>query len=178
MLMNSENALYEQIAQYMNLKYPEVLYRFDLGGMWTPSHKARNLYGRLNRRAWPDLFVAKSTMFAGTTSPCAGLFLELKKQGTRLKKRDGQWASDHIAEQAAVLDGLRSEGYYAEFATGLDEVIQYLNSYLGLSAPATLITIEEFDQLTGDSDTPQSRPFDKAGFLKAAKTLADDRSTF
>src|SRR4051812_11082576 len=53
----TENALYEQLARYMNLQHPDVPYHFDLSGLWTPSHKARNLYGRLNRRAWPDLFI-------------------------------------------------------------------------------------------------------------------------
>src|SRR4051794_41110791 len=102
----TENRLYEQIAQYLNLKYPNVPYRFDQGGMWTSSHKARNLYGRLNSRAWPDLFIAKSTMFDGTVNPCAGLFLELKRDGTRIQKKDGSWATPHIAEQSVVLSDL------------------------------------------------------------------------
>src|SRR4051794_462322 len=102
----TEADLYEQIAQYMNLKHPGVLYHFDLSGLWTPSHKARNLYGRLNRRAWPDLFIAKRAYSYSLNedgqktyqldSPIyPGLFLEIKRDGTRLKKRDGSWASDH-----------------------------------------------------------------------------------
>lgn len=38
--------------------------------------------------------------------PCdgyAGLFIELKRNGTHIKKRDGSYASDHIAEQAKLL---------------------------------------------------------------------------
>src|SRR3954451_7317011 len=97
-----EDDLYGQIAQYIRVKYPGVPYHFDLSGMWTPSHKARNLYGRVNERAWPDLFVAKQAyaystneqglktfMADGPVYP--GLFLELKREGTRLKKRDGSW---------------------------------------------------------------------------------------
>lgn len=128
----SEEALYEQIAQYMNLKYPGTIYHFDLSGMWTPSHNARNLYGRLNRRAWPDFQIAKPTMFNGTVSPCAGLFLELKRAGNSPYLSDGvtlkkDW---HVQEQAIVLDELRDQGYYAEFAVGYDQAIFYIDSYL------------------------------------------------
>lgn len=127
----TEADLYEQVARYMALKHPDVLTHWDLSGVWTPSHKARNLYARLNHRAWPDLFIAKPilTPESGAT-PCAGLFLELKREGTRLKKRDDSWASQHIAEQAAVLGMLRTNSYYAEFAIGYDEAIAYIEAYL------------------------------------------------
>jgi hypothetical protein len=85
----TEAQLYEQVAQYMAIKHPEVITHWDLSGVWTPSHKARNLYGGLNARAWPDLFVAKSTFFPGTVGVCGGCFIELKREGIRLKKKDG-----------------------------------------------------------------------------------------
>src|SRR4051794_30674921 len=103
-----ETDLYEQLARYLNLKYPRVVYHFDLSGLWTPSHQLRNLYGRLNARAWPDLFIAQPCMVGGvplsTAAPrdwvyeetsFGGLFLELKREGSKLKKRDGSWASPH-----------------------------------------------------------------------------------
>lgn len=145
--MNStEENLYEQVARYMALKHPDVLYHFDLSGMWTSSHHLRNLYGRLNRRAFPDLFIYRTTMFDGTTNPCAGLALELKREGTKLKRtkdltkllkgdthlrRAGDWWDAHIEEQAAVLDELRNSGYYAEFAVGLATAVMLIDSYLG-----------------------------------------------
>lgn len=126
----TEIDLYEQIAQYMNLRHPGVLYHFDLSGLWTPSHKLRNLYGRLNRRAWPDLFIAKAnrkgTMVKG------GLFLELKRETTTLYKADGVTlrANPHHAEQDAVLQALRAAGFKAEFAVGFDEAIKLIDAYL------------------------------------------------
>jgi hypothetical protein len=127
----TETALYEQIAKYLNLKHRGVLYRFDQGGMWTSSHKARNLYGRLNSRAWPDLFLAKPV----TDTPCAGLFLELKREGTRIQTKAGRWANPHIEEQAAVLDQLRDAGYYCEFAVGFTQAVAYIDAYLGSTEP-------------------------------------------
>lgn len=59
-----------------------------------------------------------------------GLFLELKKEGTRLKKKNGGWATEHIAEQAEVLGKLRKRGYCAEFAVGFDEAKRTIDEYL------------------------------------------------
>lgn len=131
-VVGSEEALYEQLARYLNLKHSDVPYHFDLSGLWTPSHRLRNLYGRLNARAWPDLFIAKPVYdpIAGPEYPYCGLFVELKREGTRLKKKNGEWASEHIAEQAAVLNKLADEGYVAQFAVGFDEAVQLIESYL------------------------------------------------
>jgi hypothetical protein len=126
----TEADLYEQLAQYLNLKHPSLLYRFDQGGMWTSSHKARNLYGRLNRRAFPDLFIYKTEFGDGTINVRAGLALELKRQGTKLKTKAGRWVNEHVSEQAEVLDELREQGYYAEFAVGFDDAVEYIESYL------------------------------------------------
>lgn len=146
----TENDLYELVAHYLNISYPRVLYRFDQGGMWTGSHKARNLYGRLNRRAWPDLLIARSTMFDGTVNPCAGLFLELKREATKLKNRKGEWATAHIKEQAEVLERLREQGYYAEFAVGFDQATQYIDAYLNPGA---------YDYHGGVLTGPENTPF-------------------
>lgn len=65
-----------------------------------------------------------------TAKGLPGLFIELKKDGTRLKKKNGEWASDHIAEQAKVLYELRIAGYEAVFAVGYDEAVAIIENYL------------------------------------------------
>lgn len=123
----TELQLYEQVAQYLNLKYPHVVYHFDLSGLWTPSHKLRNLYGRLNARAWPDLFIAQSDSRGNN-----GLFLELKKEGSKVYLKDGETliANLHVREQAAMLISLERLGYAASFAVGYDETISLIDWYL------------------------------------------------
>lgn len=131
-----ETDLYEQLAQYMNLKHPNVIYHFDLSGMWTPSHKARNLYGRLNKRAWPDLFIAHvkqsvhKAQFASVPIWDYGLFIELKTTSPYLKDGKTLKASPHLAEQAMMLKALESQGYKAVFAAGFDQAIQIIEEYL------------------------------------------------
>lgn len=127
---SSEVDLYEQLAQYMNIKHPLILYHFDLSGVYNASHFSRNLYGRLNRRAWPDLFIATASR-SGTTVKL-GLFLELKKEGTVLYKTDGKTlrANAHHEEQAGILKVLRIFGYCAEFAVGFDQAVALIEKYL------------------------------------------------
>ena len=61
----------------------------------------------------------------------AGLMIELKREGTRLVKKNGELvANEHIREQAALLDELRQRGYVAEFACGFDEAKEIIDEYL------------------------------------------------
>ena len=82
------------------------------------------------RRAWPDMFIAEPNMLPDGRGSF-GLFIELKREGTRLKKKDGKWASPHIEEQADVLDRLTFRGYRAEFACGFEEAKKLIDNYLG-----------------------------------------------
>lgn len=154
--MPTESDLYEQIARYLNLRYPQVVYHFDLAGVHNPSPSTRALYGRLNRRAWPDLFIAEPVLMPGKPSKrkaYQGLFLELKRAGTRLKTRDGRWASPHIAEQAAMLADLQDKGYIAQFACGFVETQEIIDSYFqGMNSRGPLNAKELSQVFDADPD--------------------------
>ena len=82
---------------------------------------------KLNRRAWPDLFIAEPR------NGKAGLFLELKRLGTRIYRQDGELVADvHIREQARALKVLRDKGYVANFAIGFDDAVEQIRQYLDL----------------------------------------------
>lgn len=62
----------------------------------------------------------------------AGLFLELKREGTRIFKKDGiSYATSHLKDQAEVLVELNRAGYLAVFAVGFDRAKQIIDEYLG-----------------------------------------------
>ncbi|MBR0403100.1 hypothetical protein IJI55_00910 [Candidatus Saccharibacteria bacterium] len=152
--MTTEAELQTQVADYIKLKYPDVLFHSDFGsGIKLTLGQARK-QKRQNggRRGWPDMFIAEHCLLEITEREpftninyqsqaitlngdiawyAHGLFLELKKDGTRLKKKNGEWASPHIAEQAKILDQLRGRGYAAEFAVGFDEAKKIIDEYLG-----------------------------------------------
>jgi hypothetical protein len=116
------------------MQYWDLLWHFDYGSglKMTMSQAARQK--RLNRKSWPDLFIANPVDIRHGQSRSGaypGLFLELKREGTRIYKRDGLLvANEHIKEQAAVLQELRDQGYAADFAVGLDDAIEKIDNYL------------------------------------------------
>lgn len=124
--MGSEALLQEQVANYLSFQHHALFHSdFGSGVKLTPGQAVRQKRQNGGRRAWPDMFIAESD------GKHHGLFIELKRDGVRLKKRNGEWATEHIAEQAEVLDQLRSRGYRAEFAVGFDEAKAIIDEYLG-----------------------------------------------
>lgn len=126
-----ESDLQVMIADYLRLQYPSVLFHSDFGSgvNLTVSQAMKQKRQNGGRRAWPDMFIAEPMDVDGIIYN--GLFIELKKGGTRLKKKNGEWASEHIAEQSEVLERLVFRGYAAEFAVGFDEAKAIIDNYLG-----------------------------------------------
>lgn len=139
---NSEHNLYEQIARYLQLQYPDVIYRFDIAADLKLTMGQAVKHKRLHpERGYPDLFIAKTkeikvkTVLGGGYSlveikPLGGLYIEIKKDGEKLTKKDGSWRTPHIAEQAEALEKLRARGYKAEFGVGFSECKQIIDEYL------------------------------------------------
>lgn len=131
-----ELELQAQVADYLCLHYPNALFHSDYGsGLKLTIGQARKQH-RLQggRRAWPDMFIAETTVEWAMDhgyAPSYGLFIELKREGVRLRKKDGSWANAHIKEQAEMLEQLRQRGYEAEFACGFDEAKKIIDEYLG-----------------------------------------------
>lgn len=133
----TELELQAQVADYLRLQYPSVLFHSDFGSgiklTMGQAIKQKRLQG--GRRSWPDMMVAETVLKRredGTYTAYSGLFVELKKEGTRIFKKDGTLVSDaHIREQFDMLEQLRRRGYMAEFACGFDEAKKIIDEYLG-----------------------------------------------
>lgn len=126
----TELELQAQVADYLRLQYPNVLFHSDFGSgiklTMGQAAKQKRLQG--GRRAWPDMFIAFVRSIGDRYYH--GLFIELKRDGTRLKKKNGDWATAHIKEQNDVLFELRVRGYKAEFAVGFDAAKKIIDEYL------------------------------------------------
>lgn len=144
-----ESDLQVLVADYIRLKYPDILFHSDYGSgiKLTPGQAIIQKRQNGGQRGWPDIFIAEARYRINYGRPESltpmdrryralqylkyGLFIELKKDGTRLKKKNGEWATPHIAEQAEVLQALRDRGYEAEFAVGFEEARLLIDGYLG-----------------------------------------------
>lgn len=128
-----ESELQTKVADYLRLQYPNVVFHSDYGSGVKLTVRQATIQKRQNgfRRGWPDMFIAEKSALANGVTLFSGLFLELKRENTRLKKRNGEWASDHIAEQAKIIEQLNERGYLATFAVGFDEAKEIIDKYLG-----------------------------------------------
>lgn len=128
----TELDLQQQVADYLKENYPRVIFHSDFGSgiKLTIGQAVKQMKLNGGRRAWPDMFIAEPNK-VGHNLIYFGLFIELKKGGVRLKKKNGEWASPHIAEQAEMLERLRFRGYKAEFAVGFDQAKELIDNYLG-----------------------------------------------
>lgn len=123
----TESQLHEAIADYLRLRHPKAIFHSDFGSGLKMSIGQAVRQKRLNggRRAWADIFIAEPK------GEYHGMFLELKKSGTAIRKKDGSLvANPHIREQHSLLSELRARGYYADFAVGLDDAMEKIDSYL------------------------------------------------
>lgn len=140
-MIKKEELLHLKVCDYLRKNYPDVLFRTDFssGMKMTPGQAAKHKKFQKSR-AWPDLFIAKpeKDVFRDSYSGekyykfYGGLFLELKAEGTKLYKKNGEMvANKHYREQAEMLKKLRSNRYAADFAVGYDQAIQIITDYLG-----------------------------------------------
>lgn len=123
-MTNPEYILSIQVRQYMRWKHPNVVFRFDMAGLNLSEAQAGKNKAIQFGRGWPDLFIAHPV------KPFPGLFLELKADGFKLKKKNGDWLNTHIAEQAEMIRLLRFAGFCCDFSIGYDETIGLIEEYL------------------------------------------------
>lgn len=122
-----EDTLQEKVVKYITRTYPDVMFRADTtAGMKLTigqAMKAKRLGG--NTKDWPDLMIMEPKKHHH------GLFIELKKEGTKLYKKDGvTFRDDHIKCQNDTLEALNQKGYVAKFACGFEEARAIIDEYM------------------------------------------------
>ena len=125
-----EYILCKQVATYLRLQYPKVIYHFDLAGLNLSKAQSGMMKSIQGGRGFPDLFIAEPKVMEDHI--CHGLFLEIKKKGTKIRTRHGELVSDpHIREQYTMLQKLEAKGYMALFACGFMDSKKFIDTYLG-----------------------------------------------
>jgi hypothetical protein len=120
----SENTVHYQVAQYLKIQFPTILFHTDASGeLRTAAQRIR--MAKINKGAkWPDLFVVHPL------NGKFGLFIEIKKDIGDLYLADGvTLKNDHVKGQAKILSHLNGLGFVAKFGCGFDECKQIINDY-------------------------------------------------
>lgn len=122
-----EFELQKQIAQYLRLQYPKVMFLSDVKAavkLTIPQAVRLKSVQANNDFACPDLMIFARRWNYG------GLFLELKAKSPYLKS--GLLSSDaHIQRQRETLHELNREGYAAEFVWSFEQAKELIDWYLG-----------------------------------------------
>jgi hypothetical protein len=130
---NREYQICRDIATYLRLQYPNVIFHFDLAGLNLSRAQAGMMKSIQGGRGWPDLFIAQLKYEESEDHEAIiwqGLFIEIKKEETILWKTKGGPKSDHIKEQIDCLNILTDKGYKAEFGIGFDDCKKMIDEYL------------------------------------------------
>jgi hypothetical protein len=119
-----EYQLCRQITLYLKLQYPKAIFHFDYAGLYHTKSQAGLMAAIQGDRGFPDLVIYEKRGGFGA------LALEIKAEGTKLYKRNGEPVSDHIREQRDCLLQLHLRGYQAGFAIGFDNAQQVIYEYM------------------------------------------------
>ncbi|MFA7361985.1 MAG: hypothetical protein WC139_13215 [Candidatus Kapaibacterium sp.] len=110
----------------MRLQYPSVIFNTDLSGIKMTIGQSVQVKNLRSNKGFPDIVIYEPR------GKWHGLFIELKKEGTKLAKKNGEWASEHISEQVKCMNLLVTKGYYAIVAIGFQDAKDIIDHYLKL----------------------------------------------
>jgi hypothetical protein len=109
----SEASIQQAICNYLDAKYPRILYCASAGGMRTSMKQAIKMKMTGYRKGFPDMFIYKSN------DSFNGLAIEVKKKGGVISPHQKEW-----------LTRLKDGGYFSCVVYNLDDAIQIIESYI------------------------------------------------
>lgn len=128
MRSSPEYQMCKQIAQYMRLQYPKVIFHFDQAGSNLSIAQAGKMKAIQGLGSWPDLFIAEPSVINGFRY--RGLFIEVKVESPYLKDGITIKSNEHLKNQHQTLERLRMKGYYTTFGVGFEGCKAIIDGYL------------------------------------------------
>lgn len=121
----TESELHSAVIAWIKKNYPHIRVTSTLNGEKFSRLQAIRVAKNQSHQGVPDIIIHHNN----DNYPI--LFLELKKDGTKLFKKDGSLLkNDHIEEQAEYINYLREQGYCADFSIGYVDTIIKIKTYL------------------------------------------------
>lgn len=127
-----------ELCKWLKLKYPNVLYTVDLGGIKLNQNQKCIMSTRA-RKGHPDLILQEWFL-----DKYCGLAIEFKRTGEVVSNKDGSLRkSDHLLRQLEYLIALKERYYIAGFVVGLEPAKKVISAYLS-AGPTSLAIINNF----------------------------------
>jgi hypothetical protein len=128
--MVKEQSIHIQLCNYVRLKYPDVIFTSESSGIRLTMGQAVKAKKLRSSSKLPDFWMAEPR------GEYKGFFLELKRSRDEVFRKDGSLKKDeHVKGQMEILERLQKKGYYAYFACGIDEAIDFVDSYMAYGEP-------------------------------------------
>lgn len=122
---SQEESVHVQIAAYIRMQYPDVVFTSESSGIRVPMHLAVMIKKQRSTHKQPDMMILEPKGIYH------GLILEIKKDHGEVYLKNGSISkSKHIQEQLQTLCLLTEKGYCAHFACGFDEAKHLVDWYM------------------------------------------------
>ena len=124
-----EYILYRHVSYYLRAQYPNVIFHFDSTGLHLTKTQSGQLKAIQGCKGYPDLAILHPVK-SEKNGTYHGLFIELKAEGTKIYKLNGEPVNPHIAEQLEYLLQLKKKGYAVAFGIGFDNTKRVIDNYM------------------------------------------------
>ena len=123
-MRKQEESMQIAVSKYLQLQYPNVIFTSESSGVRLTMGQAVKAKKMRSHGKLPDMIILEPRV------PYKGMCLELKREGEKVFKQNGEPFPGHVAEQHRTLMKLSAKGYYAEFACGLTEAKLLIDHYM------------------------------------------------
>lgn len=121
----SEEQIHRAVCNYIFTYYPDVKFLSDIAGVNLNEQQRKRVYSLRSNRGFPDI------MIFHPNDKYHGLFIEMKKDGEKILRKDGEVFGDrHLQEQSEIISHLNEKGYLAAFCIGYESAVNLIKSYM------------------------------------------------
>ena len=125
-LIMTEKQEHKAVCQYLKSQYPKVIFNTDMSGLKLTIGQSVQAKALRSSRGFPDIVIYEPR------GGYHGLFIEMKRTGEKLYKKNGDPKTDHIREQIEMVHKLKDLGYYAFIAYGFNDAKDVIDTYMRL----------------------------------------------
>lgn len=123
----SEYREHKQLADYIKMQYPNVIFTSDSSGIRLTIGNAKKMLALKSNHKIPDMIILHPNKYY------KGLILEIKRSDEKIYLKDGSLSQrKHILDQAKTLNYLTDLGYWAGFGVGFDACKEIVDRYMNL----------------------------------------------
>jgi len=117
---------HKQLADYIKMQYPKVIFNSDMSGIKLTIGQAKKAAALRSDNKFPDIVLYHRNSLYN------GLFIELKRTGEKLCNKNGQYKTEHLNKQADTLLALNGQGFCCLFAIGFEGAKIIIDNYMKL----------------------------------------------